>query len=134
MTVTTPGGTSTASLGDQFSYTPAPTVVTEAASAVTHTLATLHATVNPNGGTVSDCHFEYGTSEAYGSTAPCASLPGSGESPVAVYASLGSLSAKHHLPLQDLGDQPGRHEQRLRPDVHDAHDAAHAALVQERAQ
>ena len=29
-------------------------------------LATLNATVNPNGQTVSDCHFEYGGTEAYG--------------------------------------------------------------------
>ena len=70
----------------------APAVVTEQASAVTHTLATLNASVNPNGATVSDCRFEYGTTEAYGSTVPCASLPGSGGSSVAVYASLGSLS------------------------------------------
>ena len=27
---------------------------------------------------------------------------------------------EHHLPLQDLGDQRGRHEQRLRPDVQNA--------------
>ena len=26
--------------------------------------STLHATVNPNGTTVSDCHFEYGTSRS----------------------------------------------------------------------
>jgi hypothetical protein len=48
--------------------------------------------VNPNGTTVSECHFEYGPTSSYGSTAPCASLPGSGESAVAVTASLGNLS------------------------------------------
>jgi hypothetical protein len=48
--------------------------------------------VNPNGTTVSDCHFDYGTTTSYGSTAPCASAPGSGESAVAVAASLGNLS------------------------------------------
>ena len=212
----------------------APTVVTTAASALTQTTATLNATVNPNGGEVSDCKFEYGTTEAYGSTASCASLPGSGTSPVAVSAAVTGLTAnttyhfrisatnagrheqrlrpdvqnaassqspdgrdrsglgghahlgdperdgepqrrrrsatatsntaprkptgpprraprcrgrgkpgrglrvagepqpEHHLPLQDLRDQRERHEQRLRPDVHDARDAAHAALVQER--
>jgi hypothetical protein len=52
----------------------------------------VNATVKPNGGTVSDCHFEYGTSEAYGTSAPCTSLPGSGTSPVAVSAALASLS------------------------------------------
>ena len=72
----------------------APTVVTEPASSITQTAATLNATVNPNGGEVSDCNFEYGTSEAYGSTAPCAPPPGSGVSPLAVSSSLGGLSAK----------------------------------------
>ncbi len=68
-----------------------PTVVTGQASSVSYRSSTLNATVNPNGVTVSDCHFEYGTSEAYGSSVPCASLPGAGTRPVAVSASLGSL-------------------------------------------
>jgi hypothetical protein len=93
ISATNPGGTSKGS--DQtFTTLPGPpTVVTGAASAVTQTSATLNATVNPNGGTVSDCHFEYGPTEAYGSTAPCSSLPGSGESPVAVSASVTGLAA-----------------------------------------
>ncbi len=70
-----------------------PTVVTKAASSVTQTAATLNATVNPNGGTVSECKFEYGTTEAYGSSASCSSLPGSGESPVAVTAAITGLTA-----------------------------------------
>ena len=71
----------------------APTVVTGAASSVTQTAATLKATVNPNGGNVSECKLEYGTTISYGSSAPCASLPGSGTSPVAVSASVTGLSA-----------------------------------------
>ena len=75
-----------------------PTVVTEAASSVEGTSATLNATVNPEGETVSDCHFEYGTSLSYGSSVPCASLPGSGESPVAVSASVGlTESTTYHF-------------------------------------
>jgi hypothetical protein len=70
-----------------------PTVVTVGATEVTQASATLNATVNPNGHNVSDCHFEYGTSEAYGSTAPCTPLPGSGSSPVAVSASVTGLTA-----------------------------------------
>ena len=58
------------------------------------TTATLNATVNPNGGEVTDCHFEYGASPAYGSSVPCAISPGSGSSPVAVSAQLTGLSAK----------------------------------------
>ena len=70
-----------------------PTVVTKAASSVTQTTATLNATVNPNGGEVTDCKFEYGTTETYGSTASCSSLPGSGTSPVAVSAAVTGLTA-----------------------------------------
>ena len=69
-----------------------PTAETRAASSVAQTTATLNATVNPNGGAVSECRFEYGTTSAYGSAASCASLPGSGEGPVAVSASLGAFS------------------------------------------
>jgi thermitase len=70
-----------------------PTVTTNVASSITQTAATLNGSVNPNGRTVTDCHFDYGTSESYGSSAPCASLPGSGESAVAVSTITGSLSA-----------------------------------------
>ena len=35
--------------------------MTKPASSVTQTTATLNATVNPNGGEVSKCEFEYGT-------------------------------------------------------------------------
>jgi len=69
-----------------------PMVVTGTVSSVTQTTATLNATVDPEGATVSDCHFEYGTSPSYGSSVPCPSLPGSGESPVAVSAPLENLS------------------------------------------
>src|SRR5207249_4056488 len=75
------------------------TVVTEAASAVTQTSATVNATVNPNGIQVSECRFEYGPSTAYGQSAPCAQSPGSGTSPVPVSAALESLSegATYHF-------------------------------------
>ena len=69
-----------------------PTVVTDAASLVTQTTASLNATVNPNGGEVSECKLEYGITVSYGSSAPCSPSPGSGTSGVAVSASLGSLA------------------------------------------
>ena len=70
-----------------------PTVVTKAANPPTQTTATLNATVNPNSGNVSKCEFEYGTTTEYKSTpVPCASLPGSGSSPVSVSASLTGLT------------------------------------------
>jgi DNA-binding beta-propeller fold protein YncE len=71
----------------------APTVVTKPASSITQTTATLNATVNPNGGEVSECKLEYGTTEAYGQSATCTPSPGSVESPVAVSAAVASLTA-----------------------------------------
>ena len=70
----------------------APSVMTEAASGVGEATATLRATVNPNGTSVSSCRFEYGTSPAYGSSAPCSPSPGTGSSPVMVSASLSGLA------------------------------------------
>jgi DNA-binding beta-propeller fold protein YncE len=55
--------------------TPA-TVTTEPATPVTEVSATLHGKVNPQGGTVSDCHFEYGTSISYGQSIPCSTAVG----------------------------------------------------------
>ena len=81
--------------------------MTKEASSVTQTSATLNATVNPNGGTVGDCHFEYGTTLSYGSSVPCTSLPGSGSSPVAVSASLANLSAKTTYYFRIVAENPG---------------------------
>ncbi len=71
----------------------AATVVTNDASSIAQGSATLNGSVNPNDTRISDCHFEYGTTESYGSSVPCASLPGFGDAPVAVSAGLGGLSA-----------------------------------------
>jgi hypothetical protein len=76
-----------------FEYQPGATVETGSASEVTPESATLNATVNPNSVTVSECKFEYGTTESYGKAMACSPSPGSGKSPVAVTASLSSLSA-----------------------------------------
>ena len=85
---TNDGGTSYGSDQTFTTLVDAPAVLTETASALGRTSATLNATVNPDGVTVSECEFEYGTSEQYGASAPCSSLPGSGESPVAVSAAV----------------------------------------------
>jgi hypothetical protein len=71
----------------------APSVVTGAASQVTSNSATLNGSVDPNGGTVGECKFEYGTSTTYEASTPCATAPGSGTSPVAVSASVSGLTA-----------------------------------------
>src|SRR5271166_2271878 len=92
---TNPTGTGHGSDGTfETTASQAPAVVTEPATAVAQTTATLNATVNPEDETVSDCHFEYGTSESYGTSIPCSSLPGDGASPVAVSAALPELSAQ----------------------------------------
>ena len=79
-----------------------PTVVTEAASALTQTSATLNALVNPNGGLVGECKLEYGTSASYGSAVTCTPSPGFGPSPVAVSAPITGLAAntEYHVGSQ----------------------------------
>jgi hypothetical protein len=68
----------------------APSVETKGSGSVGASSATLYASVNPRGGSVSTCTFEYGTTTGYGSSVPCAALPGSGSSPVVVDASIAS--------------------------------------------
>ncbi len=79
----------------------APTVVTGSASSVGEVSAKLNGTVNPNGTEVTGCQFDYGTTEAYGSTVSCSSLPGSGAGPVAVSAPIAGLAsgATYHFRL-----------------------------------
>ena len=78
-----------------------PTVETGAATAIVADAATLNGMVNPNGGEVSDCHFDYGRTADYGSTAPCATTVGQGISAVAVTAQLAELSpdTEYHFRL-----------------------------------
>ncbi len=71
----------------------APTVVTGTASPQGSHAAILNATVNPNGAQVTECQFEYGPTNAYGSSAACSQMVGSGTSPVAVSAWVSGLSA-----------------------------------------
>jgi phospholipase C len=85
----------------------APTVSAGATSSRTTSSATLNATVNPNGGTVSECRFDYGTSEAYGLTAPCVPAPGSGTSAVAVSAQLEGLKPETTYHFSIAATNPG---------------------------
>ncbi len=93
ISATNAGGTGKGSDGTFTTLPNSPTVATGTTSSPTQTTATLNATVNPNGATLSKCEFEYGTTSSYGSVASCSSLPGSGSSAVAVSASLTGLSA-----------------------------------------
>ncbi len=91
--VATGGGETSKGPDQTFTTGPQPVAVTQAASSATQSAATLNATVNSEGATVKNCLFDYGTSNAYGQSAPCASSPGSGSSPVPVTATLAGLSA-----------------------------------------
>jgi subtilisin family serine protease/sugar lactone lactonase YvrE len=73
----------------QFTAINGPTVITEAATAINTTQATLNGTVNP-GGYSTNYYFEYGESTAYGSKTE-AKPAGSGTSAVAVYEALSGL-------------------------------------------
>jgi hypothetical protein len=84
-----------------------PTVVTQVASVVAQTSAMLNATVNPNGGEVSECELEYGTTSSYGSSAACISPPGSGSSAVAVSALAGELTANTTYHFRVLATNTG---------------------------
>jgi hypothetical protein len=79
-----------------------PTITPLSASNITTTSATLNGRVNPNGADVTDCHFEYGTTIAYGLQAPCVpAAPISGSSDVAVSAAVTGLTpgATYHYRL-----------------------------------
>jgi hypothetical protein len=70
----------------------APSVSTGSASSVATKGATLNGSVNPVGGTLSDCHFEYGTTTSYGSSVACSQLGISGHSNVSVSAAVTGLN------------------------------------------
>jgi phosphodiesterase/alkaline phosphatase D-like protein len=82
--------------GSQDSFTTLPNppvVVTNPPISVAHTSATLQGAVDPEGGEVNNCYFEYGTTASFGSTAPCSSPPGSGVNPIDVSAELTGIDA-----------------------------------------
>ncbi len=71
----------------------APVVVTDSASGVTSTGATLNGTVNPEGAATT-YQFQFGTSTSYGSVTPSSpASAGSGSSAISESASLSGLSA-----------------------------------------
>jgi hypothetical protein len=71
----------------------APSVTTGSGSASSQTTATVNATVNPNDATLTDCHFDYGPTTAYGSSAPCTVVPSATGGSQAVVGQLSALSA-----------------------------------------
>jgi PKD repeat protein len=82
--------------GGEQSFTsdsPPPTVVTGAATGITTSGATLAGTVNPNGSTVTQVFFNYGTDTSYGSSAAASPSPGGGKTAKTVQASLSALAS-----------------------------------------
>ncbi len=90
--VSYPGGSSAGEVLTLTAPSEQPSVLSQSASSLTQTSATLGATINPGGAAVEACWFEYGqSSPAYGSFAYCTTQPGAGNSPVPVSATAGSL-------------------------------------------
>ena len=80
---------------EDLRFTTAAAVVTGAASSITPPTATVEGTINPEGLQPTDCSFEYGITDAYGNTAPCAESPasiGEGTTPVTVHGELTGLT------------------------------------------
>lgn len=72
-----------------FKYDNSPSVVTQAATAITGTSATLNGTVNPNG-LATNYYFQWGTTTSYGNTTATTSA-GSGTASVAASAGITGL-------------------------------------------
>jgi hypothetical protein len=85
-------------VGKVFVYTPEtiPDVINGPASEKGPTSATLNGSVNPDGLPLTGCHFEYGTTEAYGQSVECVPAAGAipaDSSPHAVSAHVTGLEA-----------------------------------------
>jgi hypothetical protein len=69
-----------------------PDVTTDPATVTGDTSVALRGTVNPDGTPLEECFFEYGLTDAYGQTVPCAETPAEiGTSQKAVHADVGGL-------------------------------------------
>lgn len=83
--------------GNDTTFTTLPitpsTVTTEAASGVAQTVATLIGKANPHGGSVSNCHFEYGIGLSYSTSVPCPTAIGVVTTDVAEQQAVAGLSA-----------------------------------------
>jgi hypothetical protein len=77
-------------------------ITASGATLIAQTSATVAGKANPNEVPVTDCHFNYGSTDSYGLTAPCVPSPGSGGSRVDVTASLTDLApaAAYHFQLE----------------------------------
>ncbi len=79
-------------ISDTGQFVAVPTAVTGSATPSSPTTASLTGSVNPNSSTVTDCHFDFGPTTAYGNTAPCAETVGGGTTAVPVSTALAGLT------------------------------------------
>ncbi len=102
----------TAGQVDEFISEAELVVSTTAASNMTATTATVNGTVEPAGSPITDCHFEYGTSTAYGQSAPCEESVGGGTGEVPVHANLKGLlpGTIYHYRLVATSEKDGTRE------------------------
>ena len=85
---------------------PAPLAVTLPPNQVTPFAAAASATVNPRDAVLSGCSFEFGTSSAYGQSAPCTSLPSATAGNQSVGAQLEGLAANTTYHYRIIASSP----------------------------
>lgn len=83
-------------------------------------LATLEGTVDPVGFKVTDCHFEYGPTAAYGHSVPCSPAAGQRQRQRQRRGQRhdGAARARHRLPLPPLRREPRCRRPGQRPHLH----------------
>jgi hypothetical protein len=84
----------------------APVATTSASRFTSATTGDLSGTVNPNAATLSDCHFEFGTTTAYGRSVPCAAFP-SGTTTATVTAHVTGLAPNTPFHVQLVAGNAG---------------------------
>ncbi len=84
-----------------------PIVSTGSASAISATAATISGSVDPKGSATSTCHFEYGTTTAYGSQAPCPTDPGEGQGAVGESLPVSGLAPNTTYHYRLVAENPG---------------------------
>jgi len=93
-----------------LTYSTLATAATNAATAINHTVATLNGHVDPGSETVTDCHFDWGTTTAYsGGSVPC-EQGNNIASPTDVTAALANLhpGTTYHFRLDITGSISGQ--------------------------
>jgi|GEM_PF-1703836 len=88
-------------------FTTASTAGAQPATEITTTGATLNGLVAPEGEAVTECFFEYGETESFGSTAPCVGAIPADEGVHPVQAAIGGLAREGHYFFRLVVKQAG---------------------------